>query len=114
TARGYHRATETPEDAVRRVAHLRAARAELEAAGHDAAALSSLLESAEKQVDAVSAELLASWPRVVEDYSGDEMVVRVRDKEIRTKLTRKTLSGNEVRRVSLPRYEDDGTLLRFL
>jgi methylmalonyl-CoA mutase len=114
TVRGYHRATETHVDAVRRVAHLRAARAELEAAGHDTAAISSLLESAEKQVDAVSAELLASWPAMVEGYSGDELVVRVRDKEIHTQLTRETLSGNKVRRVSLPRYDDDGTLLRFL
>ncbi|MEU4448607.1 fused isobutyryl-CoA mutase/GTPase IcmF [Actinosynnema sp. NPDC050801] len=114
TVRGYHRATETHVDAVRRVAHLAAARAELEAAGHDTAAISALLESARGQVDAVSAELLASWPRVVDAYSGDEMVVRVRDKEIHTKLTRETLSGNKVRRVSLPRYEDDGTLLRFL
>ncbi|WP_447007841.1 fused isobutyryl-CoA mutase/GTPase IcmF [Saccharothrix isguenensis] len=114
TVRGYHRATETHVDTVRRVAHLRAARAQLEAAGHDTAPISSLLESAEKQVDAVSAELLAAWPKVVEDYSGDELVVRVRDKEIHTQLTRETLSGNKVRRVSLPRYEDDGTLLRFL
>ncbi|GAB2959730.1 methylmalonyl-CoA mutase family protein [Saccharothrix stipae] len=114
TVRGYHRATETHVDAVRRVAHLVAARAELEAAGHDTAAISALVESARGQVDAVSAELLASWPGVVDAYSGDEMVVRVRDKEIHTKLTRETLSGNKVRRVSLPRYEDDGTLLRFL
>ncbi|MBB5802647.1 methylmalonyl-CoA mutase [Saccharothrix ecbatanensis] len=114
TVRGYHRATETHVDAVRRVAHLRAARAELEEAGHDTAAISSLLESAEKQVDAVSAELLASWPTMVEGYSGDELVVRVRDKELHTQLTRETLSGNKVRRVSLPRYDDDGTLLRFL
>ncbi|MFJ6673778.1 fused isobutyryl-CoA mutase/GTPase IcmF [Actinosynnema sp. NPDC091369] len=114
TVRGYHRATETHVDAVRRVAHLRAARAELEAVGHDTEAITSLLESAEKQVDAVSAELLVSWPEVVEAYSGDEMVVRVRDREIHTKLTRETLSGNKVRRVSLPRYDDEGTLLRFL
>ncbi|ROP35203.1 fused isobutyryl-CoA mutase/GTPase IcmF [Saccharothrix texasensis] len=114
TVRGYHRATETHVDAVRRVAHLRAARAELEGAGHDTAAITSVLESAARRVDAVSAELLASWPGVVEAYSGDEMVVRVRDREIHTKLTRETLSGNKVRRVSLPRYEDDGTLLRFL
>ncbi|WP_158846033.1 fused isobutyryl-CoA mutase/GTPase IcmF [Saccharothrix deserti] len=114
TVRGYHRATETHVDAVRRVAHLRAARAELEAVGHDTSAISSLLDSAEKQVDAVAAELLARWPKVVEGYSGDEMVVRVRDKEIHTKLTRETLSGNKVRRVSLPRYDDEGTLLRFL
>ncbi|MFC6091016.1 fused isobutyryl-CoA mutase/GTPase IcmF [Saccharothrix lopnurensis] len=114
TVRGYHRATETHVDAVRRAAHLRAARDELEAAGHDTAAITSLLRSAEERVDAEAAALLAGWPRVVEDYSGDELVVRVRDREIRTTLTRETLSGNRVRRVALPRYEDGGTLLRFL
>ena len=38
----------------------------------------------------------------------------VRDRELRTPLTRETLSGNRVRRVALPRYSDDGDLLRFL
>ena len=48
------------------------------------------------------------------DYSGDELVVTVRDRELHTALTRTTLSGNQVRRVALPRYTDDGELLRFL
>ena len=47
-------------------------------------------------------------------YSGDEQVVRIRDREIRTALTRESLSGNRIRRVALPRYEDHGELLRFL
>ena len=38
----------------------------------------------------------------------------VRDKEIRTPLTRATLSGTRVPRVALPRHTDDGALLRFL
>ena len=32
-----------------------------------------------------AAELLDGWPQVVEDYSGDELVVKVRDKELRTR-----------------------------
>ena len=55
-----------------------------------------------------------TWPATVADYSGDELVVTVRDRELRTPLTRETLSGNRVRRVALPRYTDDGDLLRFL
>ena len=38
----------------------------------------------------------------------------VRDRELRTPLTRETLSGNKVRRVALPRLHDHGDLLRFL
>ena len=50
----------------------------------------------------------------VEAYSGDEQVVTVRDRELRTPLTRETLSGSRIPRVALPRYTDDGELLRFL
>src|SRR3546814_7320578 len=35
-------------------------------------------------------------------------------KEIRTKQTSESLSGTKVRKVSLPRYEDEGETLRFL
>ena len=45
---------------------------------------------------------------------GDEHVTRSRDRELRTKLTRESLSGTIVPRVALPRYHDDGDLLRFL
>jgi len=47
-------------------------------------------------------------------YAGDEYVVRIRDREIRTQLTYKTLSGTPMRKVVLPRYEDHGELLRWL
>ena len=38
----------------------------------------------------------------------------VRDRELRTPLTRESLSGSQVRRVALPRHRDHGELLRFL
>ena len=47
-------------------------------------------------------------------YSGDEYVVKIRDREVRTKLTHKSLSGTIVRKVYLPRYEDHGELLKWL
>ncbi len=50
---------------------------------------------------------------MVESYAGDEQVVVVRDKEIHTSLVKESLSGNKIRRVSLPRYTDHGELVRF-
>jgi isobutyryl-CoA mutase len=47
-------------------------------------------------------------------YSGDEHVDRVRDREIRTALTHQSLSGTKVPRIALPRFGDDGDLLRWL
>ncbi|MDN5916779.1 MAG: methylmalonyl-CoA mutase family protein, partial [Pseudonocardia sp.] len=108
TLRSYHSDTASAADAARTVAHLRTAR-ELVGDSVDEA-----LAKAEKALPGETAELLEQWPRTVEDYSGDDLVFTVRDKEIRTKLTKETLSGNPVRRVSLPKYTEDAELVRFL
>jgi isobutyryl-CoA mutase len=108
TVRAYHDATEQAVDAARTRQHLRTAR-ELVGDSVDEA-----LEKAEKALGSDAAALLDGWPKVVEDYSGEEMVTRVRDKELRTKLTRETLSGNSIRRVSLPSVTEDADLMRFL
>lgn len=47
-------------------------------------------------------------------YGGDEYVVKIRDKEIRTGLITTTLSGTKVRKVVLPRFEDEGEILKWL
>src|SRR5690606_32568445 len=72
------------------------------------------LERARREVAPENAELIEQWPAVVESCSGDEQVVRVRDREIVTRLTRESLSGSRIPRVALPRYEDHGELVRFL
>jgi methylmalonyl-CoA mutase len=58
--------------------------------------------------------LLDTWPQTVAAYSGTEHIVRIRDREIRTALTVTTLSGSEVRKVSLPKFVDHGEILRWL
>jgi isobutyryl-CoA mutase len=58
--------------------------------------------------------LLADWPQLQHEYAGDELVVKVRDKEIRTALVTKSLSGTTVRKVALPHYHDHGDVLQWL
>ena len=58
-------------------------------------------------------KLLESWPQVVKAYAGDEQVVNVRNKEVRTRLTYTSLSGTKVPKVALPAYQDHGELLRW-
>jgi len=108
TVRGYHAETVSEATKARVRQHLRTAR-ELVGESVDEA-----LSKAEKDLSGASAELLDTWPQVVEDYSGDELVVKVRDRELRTQLTRETLSGSKIPRVALPRYTEDAELLRFL
>jgi methylmalonyl-CoA mutase len=108
TVRGYHADTAKHVDAARRRQHLRTAR---ELVGD---AVDEALQRAEQDLPAGPAALLDEWPQIVEAYSGDELVVKVRDKELHTQLTRETLSGNKVPRVALPRFTEDAELLRFL
>ncbi|TDC56341.1 methylmalonyl-CoA mutase [Actinomadura sp. KC345] len=110
TVRGYHARTAEQVAAVRRVQRLDEVRAELA----DASEVEGLLEKARRDVAPENAELIEGWPALVESYSGDEQVVRVRDRELRTRLTRESLSGNRIPRVALPRFTDHGELLRFL
>ena len=84
-------------------------------AAHAAAGtVAALLDRARGEVTEDSAALIDGWPAVAASYTGDEQVVRIRDKELRTELTRETLSGNVIPRVALPRFTDHGELLRFL
>ena len=110
--RAYHRRTAEQAAAVRQRAALAAVRDALAAAGSPTEDVEQLLKGA--AVDRDAEDLLAAWPATVEEYSGDELVFSVRGKEIRTALTRETLSGNKVPRVALPRYADEGELLRYL
>jgi len=112
TVRGYHDTTTEQAAAARRVQRLAEVRAEL--SGDAERTVASLLADASRQMSGDSAALLDRWPAVVESYSGDEQVVRVRDRELRTRLTRESLSGNAIPRVALPRFTDHGELLRFL
>ena len=54
------------------------------------------------------------WPQMQRAYAGDEYVVKIRDKEIRTALTHTTLSGSKIRKVALPAWEDHGEILKWL
>ena len=73
-----------------------------------------LAEQREARLDPHAKKLLAMWPAMQQAYAGDEYVVKIRDKEIRTALTHTTLSGNKIRKVALPKYECHGELLKWL
>ena len=59
-------------------------------------------------------KLLQQWPDMQTAYAGDEYVVKIRDKELRTALTTTSLSGTKIRKVALPQFEDHGEILKWL
>jgi methylmalonyl-CoA mutase len=113
TVRGYHAETRRLADAVRRVQRLSAVHDELTGAGLDGSDVGDLLAAARKDVPHAVADQVKAWPAVVESYAGEEMVTTVRGRELRTRLTRESLSGTVVPRVALPRSTDHGELVRF-
>ncbi|MFE3077713.1 fused isobutyryl-CoA mutase/GTPase IcmF [Nocardia tengchongensis] len=116
TVRDYHAATERQIAAAQRVQRLEQVLVELDppAAPAGRTEVAALLADAERALAPENAALLAEWPAVAESYRGEEQVVRVRDRELRTALRRETLSGSSIPRVALPRFTDHGELLRFL
>jgi methylmalonyl-CoA mutase len=110
--RGYHRWAEAQVRVARERQQLRATKTMLGSA-EGVARIEPLLAERETALDARSKKLLDMWPRTKAAYGGDEYVVKIRDREIRTVLTTTSLSGTKVRKVALPRYEDDGEILRW-
>jgi methylmalonyl-CoA mutase len=75
--------------------------------------LDALIDDREKQLEPRARKLLDMWPQTKAAYTGDEYVVKIRGKEIRSALTTVSLSGTHVPKVALPKYEDDGEILRW-
>ena len=118
TVRGYkHRAREQAKLA-REIQQLKAAATMLQVGKPTKARASEaaldLAAQREEVQDPSAKKLLAQWPQMQTAYAGDEYVVKIRDKEIRTALTTKSLSGTTIRKVSLPQFEDHGEILKWL
>ncbi len=113
TVRGYHRFTRKQVTLARERQQLSESKRML-AIAHKSADFDDLIAERDAEMDGRAKKLLAQWPDMQAAYSGDDYVVKIRDKEIRTRLVQHTLSGTRIRKVALPRYEDHGEILRFL
>ena len=114
--RNYHSNVAVQAGLAREQQQLAATKAMLGEAGAQAPAeIDQLIASRAKNMEGRAAALLENWPSVVEAYSGDEKVdVLPNGKQIVTRLNTISLSGNKVSRVSLPRMQDHGELLKWL
>ena len=111
--RGYHEHARQQGALARERQQLIAAKAMLLKAGKEARELDSLIDDKNARLDARAKKLLDMWPETRKAYAGDEYVVKIRGTELRTRLTHTTLSGTKVPKVALPRFEDQGEILRW-
>jgi methylmalonyl-CoA mutase len=118
TVRGYKVRARGQATIAREIQQLRASARMLTAANPDKVraveAVTGLAEDREALMGAAERKLLAQWPEMRKAYAGDDYVVKIRDKEIRTQLVTRSLSGTPIRKVSLPQYEDHGEILKWL
>jgi isobutyryl-CoA mutase len=118
TVRGYKKRVAAQAVLAREIQQLQASQAMLHAANPDkqgaVAALADLAHDRQSLQDKDAAKLLQQWPAMQQAYAGDEYVVKIRDKEIRTAITTKTLSGTTIRKVALPTFDCHGEVLKWL
>ncbi|MAH83461.1 MAG: methylmalonyl-CoA mutase [Rhodospirillaceae bacterium TMED8] len=116
TVRDYHYFISEQTQTARESQQLKAAKQMLLDAkqGEVGTDLNSLIADRDARLAPRVVDLLESWPSVVDNYSGDRGMIKIRDKEVSTTLKRETLSGNKVSRIALPKYEDHGELVKWL
>ena len=114
SVRGYHKHVDAQVGIARERQSLRTAKAIFAGCQKDGKDFDELIAWKDGQLDPKAKKLLEMWPDTVKAYAGDEYVVKIRDKEIRTALTHETLSGTKIRKVVLPKFSDEGETLRYL
>jgi len=114
TVRDYHKHVQSQARVARERQSLTIAKALFEQCGKDAASFGELIDWKDGELTATAKKLLEQWPTTKALYAADEYVVKIRDKEIRTRLTSESLSGSKIRKVALPNFDDEGESLKFL
>ncbi len=113
TVRSYHSETVTQAKIAREHQQLRAAADMLgDKSGED---IDRLIEDRSRQLSAETRDLLVDWPATRAAYSGATLkTMSPGGREVETRLTTESLSGTVLSRVSVPRFEDHGELVRWL
>jgi methylmalonyl-CoA mutase len=68
----------------------------------------------EQSLDLECRRLLEEWPETIKKYKADNFIYKVRDKEIKQSLYTESLSKLRIPKISLPRYEAWGDILRWI
>ncbi len=64
--------------------------------GRPVAGFDELIAAKDSELDPACVKLLEQWPKTQELYAQPEYAVKIRDREIRTKLTYESLSGTKI------------------
>ena len=68
----------------------------------------------EAKLSKESKNILVGWKSFNRKYAAEQLITRVRDKESITRLKTRSLSGLDIPKISLPKYQDYGEILRWV
>ncbi|CAN5514644.1 methylmalonyl-CoA mutase family protein [soil metagenome] len=66
------------------------------------------------ELDVKNKQILEDWPEKVKKYKNETFVFKVREKEIKVATHSETLSYTRIPKISLPRYESWGDILKWI
>ncbi len=120
TVRDYHSRTAAQADLVRKIWHLQ----ETAAAINDSALadevdplrqrLKEAIENAEANLGKETQQLMAEWQDLQNTFCQEELVYKVRDRDIRVPLFTESLSHSKIPKIVLPAFKDPGEIYRWL
>ncbi|MEE2883749.1 MAG: fused isobutyryl-CoA mutase/GTPase IcmF [Planctomycetota bacterium] len=112
---GYHDSAKESGRAAHDVEALQRSAELLKAENPDASArMEEMAQTIAGSMDPRIKSLIDEWPKVVSAYNKDQLVFKIRDREIREPLHVETLSGTRLSRVALPQFQGQGDLVRWL
>jgi methylmalonyl-CoA mutase len=76
--------------------------------------LKEMYHTLEQNLDHECKKLLEEWPETIKKYKADNFIYKVRDKEIKQSLYTESLSKLRIPKISLPRFEAWGDILRWI
>ncbi|MBB5324028.1 methylmalonyl-CoA mutase [Anoxybacillus tepidamans] len=117
TVRNYHKHVDKQSEIARRLFQLEGAIAAVKERERNEEVLTSLevlKQHYENQLTSESKQILSSWEDVKAKYKAKQFVTKIRDKEIVTELTTKSLAGLDIPKVALPKFKDYGEILRWV
>ncbi len=117
TVRGYHSFIEEQVLTARRSYQLNGTIEVLKEAGSTDAEVQHLVDLKEEWLEKLhpeSRKILANWDGLKEKYAQKTLTTVVRGKEIVTELSSQSLSGIDIPKVALPKYEDWGEILKWV
>ncbi len=113
TVRAYHDHVTIQTGLVREHQQLTEAKRILDEKGIEYKKIEEIAAEKREKIDETCWRLIEDWPTLRQSYAQDSLSLQIRDQTVSHNLVVTTLCGGQLRRVSLPKFEDHGEILKW-